>query len=195
MDKGCSLLRYSDHGRLRRSAVMLPTRSARKNVFARKPLLMRRRMLPLARSEAARRSSLCDSEHRCHARDSRAARFFEVPARNGPCGKSKKGGIAPALRPERCAWLGAYAAMALSVQPSNAGSPASKYSLRSRDTSSSTETMWVTLPMPWPEPQMSFHALGLVRSPESSVAKLIAALSEEASASGSRPAALIEGLR
>src|SRR6185312_3693335 len=77
----------------------------------------------------------------------------------------------------------------------NAGSSASSYSFLKRLINSAAPTMPATLPTPCPEPQISFHALGLARSPEVSVPKLILEGSEVGRLSGSMPAATIEGFR
>src|SRR5512139_3430807 len=75
------------------------------------------------------------------------------------------------------------------------GSIASSYSFLKRATSSVTGRIFSMLPMPWPLPQISFHAFGLARSPEASVPKFILEGSEVSRLSGSMPAATIDGLR
>src|SRR5215813_13229248 len=77
----------------------------------------------------------------------------------------------------------------------NGGSIASSYSFLKRAINSAAGTIPSTLPMPWPEPQISFHAFGLARSPEASVPKLILVGSEVGSLSGSMPAATTDGFR
>src|SRR5215471_6660158 len=77
----------------------------------------------------------------------------------------------------------------------NGGSTASSYSFLKRAISSAAGTTPSTLPMPWPEPQISFHAFGLARSPDASVPKFIVEGSDVARFSGSMPAARIDGFR
>src|SRR5689334_21094079 len=77
----------------------------------------------------------------------------------------------------------------------NAGSSASSYSFLKRLINSPAPTTPATLPTPWPDPQISFHALGLARSPEASVLKLILEGSDVGRLSGSMPAATIDGFR
>src|SRR5206468_9764479 len=69
---------------------------------------------------------------------------------------------------------------------------ASLNSAFSRATSSATGGASAIWPMPWPEPQMSRHALALVFPPEP---KFIFDLSLSGRLSGSSPAAMIEGPR
>src|SRR3978361_1419457 len=75
------------------------------------------------------------------------------------------------------------------------GSTASSYSFLNRAISSAAGSTLGMLPTPWPEPQISFHAFGLARSPAASVPKLIFEASDCSRLSGSIPAATIEGLR
>src|SRR6476660_1058707 len=75
------------------------------------------------------------------------------------------------------------------------GSTASAYSFLKRAISSAAGNTLATLPTPWPEPQISFQAFGLARSPEASVPKLILDGSEVGRFSGSMPAATIDGFR
>src|SRR5206468_7406032 len=77
----------------------------------------------------------------------------------------------------------------------NGGSIASSYSFLKRAISSAAGRMPSTLPMPWPEPQISFQAFGLARSPEASVPKFIFEGSDVGRFSGSMPAAWIDGFR
>src|SRR4051812_30797191 len=77
----------------------------------------------------------------------------------------------------------------------SAGSTASSYSFLKRAISSAAGKTLPMLPTPWPEPQISFHAFGLARSPEASVPKLILDGSDVGRLSGSMPAATIDGLR
>ena len=55
-------------------------------------------------------------------------------------------------------------------------------------------TAWIA-PIPWPDPQIWLHALGLDEPPSAALPKSIAEASAAPSASGSSPAARIEGLR
>jgi branched-chain amino acid transport system substrate-binding protein len=77
----------------------------------------------------------------------------------------------------------------------SAGSTASSYSFLKRAISSAAGTTLPIPPMPWPLPQISFQAFGLLRSPEASVPKLILEGSEVGSSSGLRPAFTIDGFR
>src|SRR3954464_5063871 len=77
----------------------------------------------------------------------------------------------------------------------NGGSMASAYSFLNRAISSAAGKTLATLPTPWPEPQISFQAFGLARSPDASVPKLIFDGSDVGRFSGSMPAATIDGLR
>src|SRR5436190_19644872 len=77
----------------------------------------------------------------------------------------------------------------------NTGSTASSYSFLKRAISSAAGMILPMLPTPWPLPQISFHALGLVRSPDASVPKLILVGSEVGNSSGLRPALTMGGLR
>src|SRR5438128_9484408 len=65
-------------------------------------------------------------------------------------------------------------------------------SVFSRATSSATGGASVIWPMPWPEPQMSRHALDFVLPPEP---KFIFDLSATGKLAGSSPAAAIDGPR
>src|SRR5205085_5772547 len=60
----------------------------------------------------------------------------------------------------------------------SAGSTASSYSRLKRAISSAAGTTLPMPPMPWPLPQISFQAFGLLRSPDASVPKLILVGSE-----------------
>src|SRR5207247_1588572 len=75
------------------------------------------------------------------------------------------------------------------------GSTAASYSCLKRAISSAAGRILPTLPTPWPEPQISFQAFGLARSPEASVPKLIFEGSEVGRFSGSMPAATIDGFK
>src|SRR6185437_11277577 len=75
------------------------------------------------------------------------------------------------------------------------GSTASAYSRLKRAISSAAGTILPTLPTPCPLPQISFQALGLARSPEASVPKLIFEASDSGRLSGSNPAATMDGFR
>src|SRR6185312_4799722 len=109
-------------------------------------------------------------------------------------------------RPRRCGWraqVTSYGRFSCclpfaGVHPRhakghNAGSSASSYSFLKRPINSAAGRILLTLPTPCPEPQISFHAFGLARSPEVSVPKLILVGSEVGRFSGSIPAATIDG--
>src|SRR5258708_10116803 len=81
------------------------------------------------------------------------------------------------------------------ISDHSAGSTASSYSRLNRAINSAAGTILPTLPTPWPEPQISFQAFGLARSPEASVPKLIFDGSDSGRLSGSMPAPTIEGFR
>src|SRR4051794_31378546 len=80
-------------------------------------------------------------------------------------------------------------------QDYKAGSKASSYSVLKRPINSAAGRILPMLPTPCPEPQISFHAFGLARSPEVSVPKLILEGSEVGRFSGSMPAATTDGFR
>src|SRR3569623_1987659 len=69
---------------------------------------------------------------------------------------------------------------------------AALYSASSRSTRTATDSILSTTPMPWPDPQMSFHALALLEMPPP---KFIVDRSPWGKWSGSIPAATIDPRR